>query len=165
MKGTPEEQYERGISYALHLLSSRQRSSKDVETRLIKKGYDPIVAQQILERLYELDLLDDAKFAEQWTATRRRGKGLSRSAIKRELVTRGISQELIESSLEDISDEDEIVTAYELARSKMSRLGGLEKDVQMRRLVSLLARRGYSGGIAFKVARDVVGGAMDTPEY
>lgn len=164
MKGTPEEQYDRGISYALHLLSARQRSRQDVEGRLLKKGYDPDVVIQILERLVELELLDDGKFAEQWAATRHKGKGLSRSAIKRELNTHGISQELIETSLESISDEAELKAAYEIAQARVSRLRGLSQDVQIRRLVSLLARRGYSGGVAFKVAKDVTNSDIQEPD-
>ena len=54
-----------------------------------------------------LDLVDDAQFAESYVRSRASSRKLSRSAIRRELATRGVTGELAESALEQRTDEDE----------------------------------------------------------
>jgi regulatory protein len=57
-----------------------------------------------------------------------------------------------------VSDDDERAAALALAERKLRTMTALPRDVQMRRLVGMLGRKGFSSGVAMSVVREVLGG-------
>jgi len=98
-------------------------------------------------------LLDDTALAAQIARTRRAERGLAPRAIRIELQRKGFSPADIESALEPFDDAiDE--RAEQLARKRWDSLASLDADVRTRRVVGMLARRGYSPSNAFAVVKD-----------
>ena len=65
---------------AVRIVSASNVSKRDLEQRLIHKGEDPKQAKQAVEWMSELNLLDDAKTAEQVVhSCIRKGYGLARA--------------------------------------------------------------------------------------
>lgn len=146
----------------LRLLASRAHSRHELETRLAKKGFSPAVSAAVLDRLVTAKLVDDAAFAEQWVHSRHTYSGKGKQALSRELRGKGVSDEHARTALDQIDADDERERAAELVRKKFRTLSlpdpespdaRSERDKTVRRLVGMLARRGYSQGMAFAVVK------------
>jgi regulatory protein len=122
--------------------------------QLAKRGYPDDVSTRVLDRLADVGLIDDAEFAEQWVHSRRVNTGKGKRALAAELHTKGIDNDVITSVLSDINPAAERDRAEELVRKKLRRenLGDEAADARVtRRLVGMLARRGFSQGMAYDV--------------
>jgi regulatory protein len=96
--------------------------------------------------------------------TRHAERGLSRRAISTELRRRGIDGEVGAAALEQVDDDSEADAAVELARTRLARTRGLDRDVRVRRTVGALARKGYSPSLAFEIVqRELDAEAAETP--
>ncbi len=120
------------------------------------RDVDAEIADAVLDRFAEVGLVDDEAFARSWVESRQRHKGLARSVLRQELRQRGVSPELIELALASIDDEDEHARALMLARSKLGAHRTQPPQVRLRRLAAVLARKGYSGQVAWVAARDAL---------
>ena len=109
----------------------------------------------VLDRFTEVELIDDAAFAESWVRQRARSKGLARSALRRELGQKGVAEASIDTALEQVDSDQERETAREMVAKKLAgSTGTLDRDKAMRRLVGMLGRKGYSSSLAMGVIRE-----------
>ena len=123
---------------AVRIVSASSVSKRDLEYRLVQKGEDPKQAKQAVEWMSELNLLDDAKTAEQVVhKCIHKGYGLSRA--KQALYEKRIPKEFWEDALADYPDQTEKI--LEFLRSRLKN-GFDEKEV--RRATDALLRRGHS---------------------
>jgi len=90
-----------------------------------------------------------------WTQSRHTSKKLSKRIIAGELRTRGVDQQSIDEALDEIDDESEYRTAFSLAMRKYSTMSRLEPEVQIRRVQSLLQRKGFSFSTISRVIREL----------
>ena len=111
-----------------------------------RKGVPDEAAVEVLRRLTDAGLVDDEAFAEAWVSSRHGGKGLARRALAGELRRRGVDDAVVEGALSQVDDDDEVVAATALVRRKLASTAGLPTPARVRRLSSMLARKGYSGG-------------------
>ena len=141
----------------LRLLAVRARSRGELARRLQARGCDSGVAEDVLDRLAGVGLVDDAAFARSWVRQRHEHSGRGRRALGRELRDKGVDDETAAQALQQIDDEAETERARELVRSKVRRSGippaGPEHTAALRRLVGMLARRGFEPAAAFAVVR------------
>ena len=123
---------------AVRIVSASSVSKKDLEQRLIHKGEDPAQAKQAVAWMSELNLLDDAKTAEQVVhSCIRKGYGIARA--KQALYEKRIPKAYWEDALADYPDQmDKIM---EFLRSRLHE-GYEERD--LRRATDALMRRGHS---------------------
>ena len=134
----------KALGRALNLISYRQRTESELRRRLSEKD-EPDVIEAVIERLKEQGLIDDAKYAAEWSDSRARRSPRSSRVIVRELVNKGVAPSLAESSVEELDDD---VTAYEAASRFATRLAGADYEQFHRRLWGHLQRRGYGAGAA-----------------
>jgi len=145
----------------LRQLSMAPRSRMQLERKLSQRGCDPEVARRVLDRMTEVGLIDDEAYAELLVRSRQEAKGLARKALAHELRKHGIDQEVADEALGQVGSGDERARAEELVAKKLRTMAGLAPDVQARRLAGMLARKGYSGDVAWPVIRDAVNGAAE----
>jgi regulatory protein len=112
------------------------------------------VATRLLDRFEEVGLIDDAAFAREWVAQRQSGRGLARRALAQELRRKGIDDEVARGVLDDVDDEDEIEAARRLVQAKLRSVRSLDRDKAVRRLVGMLARKGHSSSVAFRIVKE-----------
>ena len=143
---SPEKQEQRARNVLLYQLSRSAKTAKQCRDILAKREIDPEIAESVIQRYIEVGLIDDHAVAQTIASSRRKYKGLSRTAIKRELGEKGISAEVIELSVADFDSESELAAATELAVKRIPRLANLDKEVRQRRLTGYLARKGYGSG-------------------
>jgi regulatory protein len=138
----------------LRLLTVRARTRAELAGQLTKRGYPDDVSTRVLDRLADVGLVDDVDFAEQWVHSRRVNAGKGKRALAAELHTKGVDNDVITSVLSDINPDAERDRAEELVRKKLRRenLSDQAADARVtRRLVAMLARRGFSQGMAYDV--------------
>ncbi len=143
----------------LDQLTGQARSRAELATKLARRHVPDEVAGPLLDRFEEVGLVDDASFAREWTQSRQAGRGLARRALAVELRRKGVAQEVIDEALEDVSDDAEREAARRLVQRKLRSVGSLDEQVQVRRLVGMLGRKGYGPGVSFAVVREVLGEA------
>jgi regulatory protein len=125
-------------------------------SQLAKKRVPQEAAQVVLDRLTEVGLIDDAAFAQTWVESRRRDRGLSRRVLAHELRQRGVAVDDAKPALDFVDEESDERTARALVEKKVGATGGLAPTVRTRRLIGLLARKGYSPQLASRVVREVL---------
>ncbi len=136
----------------LRLLTARSRTRAELSGQLAKRGYPDDISNRVLDRLAAVGLVDDTDFAEQWVQSRRANAGKSKRALAAELHAKGVDNDVITTVLAGIDGAAERERAEQLVRTRLRRetLGDDETRVS-RRLVAMLARRGYSQTVACEV--------------
>ena len=123
---------------AVRIVSASNVSKRDLEQRLIHKGEDPKQAKQAVDWMSDLNLLDDAKTAEQVVhSCIRKGYGMARA--KQALYEKRIPKEFWEDALADYPDQTDKI--MEFLRSRLKD-GYEERD--LRRATDALLRRGHT---------------------
>lgn len=130
---------------------TRQELAEALRRRNVPEG----VAEEVLDRMTEVGLVNDAAFAHAWVGSRQQRRRLSRTGLRHELQRRGVDRELVEEAVDRVSGDDEIAAARALAEKKFRSVRELEPMVQRRRIAGALARRGFSGEIVRSVLREL----------
>jgi regulatory protein len=146
---------ERARALCLRLLTARARTRAELEGQLAKRGYPDDVTARVLDRLAQVGLVDDVDFAQQWVRSRRVNAGKSKRALVAELRTKGVDDDVISAALAGIDAGAERERGEQLVRDKLRRekLGDDDDAKVARRLVGMLARRGYNQTMAFDVVK------------
>ncbi|MGW2252789.1 recombination regulator RecX [Kitasatospora sp. NPDC001660] len=152
----PADPETRARDICLRLLTGAAKTRKQLADALRKREIPEDVADEVLTRLEEVGLIDDAAFAAAWVESRHAVRGLSRRALAQELRTKGVAADLVEQAVAQLDHDDETEAARALVERKLRSTRGLDPQARMRRLVGVLARRGYSEGLAFRVVRAAI---------
>ena len=139
--------------------------SQELSDKLAAKLVPTDVATRLLDRFEEVGLIDDEAYARLWVASRGAGGGrsLARRALAQELRRKGIDDEVAREVLDEIDPAAEEEAARALVRKKLRTLTRVDDTAATRRLVSMLARKGYGSGLAFAVVRDELSHAGREP--
>jgi len=143
----------------LRLLDNAPRTRAQLAAALNRKGVPDGAAQAVLDRFGDVGLIDDRAFAEAWVSSRHRGRGLAGRALRQELHQRGVDPQTTANAVAGLDADTERQTAHELVRGRAQRLTGLAPEVLVRRLVGMLARKGYPPGLAYAVVREELAAA------
>lgn len=158
LPSTSETREEQAHALCLRLLTARARSRAELIGKMAKHGYPDEVAEAVLSRLVSVGLVDDEDFAAQWVRSRHMYSGKGKRALAAELRTKGVDAEVIAAALDGIDAGAERGRAEQLVERKLRREVLAEGDDPkvMRRLVGMLARRGYSQAMAVAVVTDAL---------
>jgi regulatory protein len=138
---------------ALRLLAVRPRSAVELARRLRMKGYGAEVAEEVIGRLRELGLIDDAVFAGMLARDRVRLRPQGSRRLANELRQKGVDEETARTAIRETMEGEE-TDERELARraaAKWKPRPGEEPDRARRRLHGFLARRGFDGDVIREV--------------
>jgi regulatory protein len=140
----------------LRMLTAAPRTRAQLATALARRGVPDEVAEAVLDRFTEVQLIDDAMFARAWVESRHHGRGLARRALAAELRQRGVETDDIKAAVSDLDPEQEYATARALIERRLAGTRGLARPARFRRLMGVLARKGYSEGLAYRVVREAL---------
>lgn len=141
----------------LRKLTAQARSRSELAKSLAERDVPEETAAKVLDRMEEVGLVDDGAFAESWVRNRQERRYLSKSALRQELVRKGVRRDDIDNALEQVDPDDEHAAATALAVKKLRGMSGLEREVKYRRLAGALGRRGFSPGLTSRVIAEVLG--------
>ena len=125
---------------AVRIVSAASVSKRDLEQRLVQKGEDPAQAKEAVAWMSDLELLDDAKVAEQ-VVHRCISKGYGPARARQALYEKKVPKEYWEDALADYPDMTEKIEDF-----LRTRLGNEYDDREVKRAVDALLRRGHSYG-------------------
>ncbi|OKI89523.1 regulatory protein RecX [Micromonospora sp. CB01531] len=151
----PRDEAEAAREICLRQLAVRPRTRAELAGALAKRGISEEVAAQVLDRYDEVGIIDDAAFARAWVTSRHTGRGLARRALANELRQRGVDGEVASEALGELDEETEAETARALVERKLRTARG-EPDAVFRRLVGMLARKGYPPGVAIRAVKEAL---------
>ena len=150
--------YTRAKTIVYNQLAYSAKTRGQLRKKLQAEGFDAELIDPLLDKFEAAKLIDDAEYAQSFVAQKSRTKKLSRAALRRELAERGVRGEEAENALAQRTDEQEREDAAELVRKKlrpgMDLSDRAEKDKVTRRLLGMLARRGYSSSVSMSVIRE-----------
>ncbi|MFD0659331.1 recombination regulator RecX [Thermocatellispora tengchongensis] len=140
----------------LRLLTLAPRTRAQLAEALRKREVPEAVAERVLARFTDVGLIDDEAFAAAWVSSRHAGRGLARRALAAELRRRGVDDDTVRDAVDQLDPEQELETARGLVARKLRSTRGLDPAVRTRRLAGMLARKGYSGSLAYRVIREAL---------
>jgi regulatory protein len=131
---------------ALRLLKTRERSEKELASRLQRKGFEAEVIVATVDRCREYGYIDDARFARckaRQLLTSGRAVG---GRLRRELQLAGVGEELAEQTLTALKEDfsEETLLSGLLERRFSSFNYGQADDREKRRVVNYFLRRGFA---------------------
>lgn len=131
---------EKAKQTAINFIGYRPRSVAEVRKNLKSKSYQEATIDLVIERLQELELLNDETFAEYWVEQRNTFKPRSQLALRSELMKKGVSPQAIDAVVADV---DETAAAMQAARKHQHRWQTLSRDDFYKKAVGYLQRRGF----------------------
>lgn len=149
------------MSVVMRRLNAAPRSRGELTKYLLAKDFDPTLIDKVLDRVSSMGYIDDVAYAQEWVRSRHRSRGLAPSVLKRELISKDIDVAVIEGALDQLTVDDTQERAYELAAKKYRSLMSVDHAVAVRRIASLLQRKGYPPGLCFLVAKETVGAEFE----
>lgn len=146
------EEKKRAKERALNFLSHRDRSEKEIRTKLKDIGFDEKIYEWVIDDLKRIKLIDDEKFALHFANTKMITRPMGEFLLIKELKQKGISNELIEQTVEQVYRErDQLTVAAELASQRKRQLKNIEEVKVKKRVSDFLIRRGFNWDIVSQV--------------
>ena len=158
--------FEKFYTLSLRYLTRRPRSEKELKDYLKKKfqrikaepSEEAFITQKIIDTLKQQKFLNDEEFAKWWIEQRTKFKHSSQFVIKRELLQKGISKEILASCFAlDGSKANDLEQAKILVEKKLPRYRNLEKRELYNKLGAFLARRGFDWDTIKKAIDEILG--------
>ncbi|CAN5585301.1 hypothetical protein BH23CHL6_BH23CHL6_00560 [soil metagenome] len=154
---------------AAAFLGVRPRSVAETRRRLRRLGYPNSLVEVVVQRLVEMEYLDDVEFARLWIESRDRARPRGQAALRRELALKGVARDVIDDALAEratASGGADPVDAGAAARLLHRRRTALEREVDPRRrrqkAYTLLSRSGFDPDICARASAVFVGQIAET---
>ena len=141
---------------AVRMLARKARSSGELRRELLALGHDHAEVDGVVLECESRLYLDDLGLARALAETLRARKRASRSQIRLKLRERLLPDGVIETALGELDEDEEHELLREAASERARKMGGLDRQTAERRLLGVLARRGWSGERAVRVAREAL---------
>ncbi len=142
--------YPHALKAAVDYLALRERSEKEIISRLKRVHYHEMTIAKVMETLDLHHLYSDERFAENWV--HRRAKKYGKRRIAMELAQKGVKGQTAQQALDTLETEDELSAACKQAEKIAKRVKG-----DRQKLMQALVRRGYDWALARKAAQQVLG--------
>ncbi len=136
-------------------MGRRYYSTKEIKDKLRRKGFDESITEAILELLEDEELLNDFRFAKAWVRDRINFRPRGKALLIKELVYRGISNDIIERVLGEEFPRDDIELARRTVAPKVSLYKKMDRNTGIRRAKGYLARRGFPYGTVNEVISEI----------
>ena len=141
---TEEELYE----VALRALMRRAHSVQEMKQKLSRRTKNDLLVRVVLARLKENGQLNDGRYAKQFARTRTESRKQGKFRIVRELRARGVADKLIESALEDSTNE---TAQAEMIRQRIERkVKSVRGEIDEKKMASIygsLLRAGFPADV------------------
>ena len=129
---------------ALSYLSARMRTVREVEDKLDDLQYGEGDILVTVERLKELNLLNDEEYVREFVRSRLASKPVSRQKLYLDLKNHKVPEELIQTVLNELPEETEADNAREVAIKYWRQMSAIEEPIRRERVLRRLMSRGFS---------------------
>jgi len=139
----------------LRLLGIKPRTKRQLKSHLLAKGYSEQVAEDVCGQLANQGYIDDLAYARQWVEERLRLKPRSARMLRMELAQKGLEKAIVDEALQAVTPEDELAAARALVEKKLRRCAGRPGPEEEKKLLAMLARKGFSSPILWQVRSEL----------
>mgnify|MGYP006440430149 CR=1 FL=1 len=129
----------RALEKGASLIAARDHARRELERKLVQRGFSASAIEHALSRLEEYGYLDDARFAEAYIRERLRRHPEGRMALAAGLSKRGVERSVAERVLDEIVEGEVELDALDRAARKLSSDGR-----EANKLSAALLRRGFA---------------------
>jgi len=154
--GPPKDPEAAAREICLRLLTFSPRTRAQLADALRRRHIPDPAAEAVLDRFIEAGLIDDPAFARAWVESRHHGRGLSRRALSAELRRRGVADDNVHEAIELVDPDQEAATARQLIARRVAATRGQPFEARVRKLMGVLARKGYGAALAYRVVREAL---------
>ena len=138
------------FEFAVRALSRKERTVAELRSWLTEREVDPAEAEETIERLIEMDQLDDERYASLFAEDKRELFGWGPGRIREALIERGVARQTAEAATGGASHSE----LAERAADLLARRGGeLSDDSGRGKALAFLSRRGYELEVAYDAVR------------
>ncbi|PKR84514.1 recombination regulator RecX [Heyndrickxia camelliae] len=139
-----QDEIRKGVNSAIQYLSYRMRSEKEVKEHLKKKDFNEEIIKEVLHTLYKLNYLNDLEFAIAYVRTQMNTTKKGPEVIKLELKNKGISNEMIETSLLEFKEDHVLSSAIALVEKTVKQNKKVPERLLRQKVEQALIRKGYT---------------------
>jgi regulatory protein len=144
------------VQKAGHLLAHRSYSRGELRIKLSQTA-DELQVEAALNRLEQLNLLNDADYAYNFALDRIRREGWSSAKARASLLRRYIDPTTIESALQRIREEFEQESSLlEYIDAHCRKQGTPTEPLHLRKLIQHLRRRGFEENEIFRALKQKI---------
>ena len=134
----------RAFNSALNSLDYRDHSEKEIRAKLLRK-HDADYVDEAVEKLIELDLVNDERYAENYARELFERKKFGKMRIKSELRAKGISADIANAAVEELYEEEEPDNVQRIVDIIGKRYyNRMNDEVGRKKVFSAMQRMGYS---------------------
>ena len=137
---------------ALNLLKMRDRSHKELVSRLKQDGYPQVIIQQAMDYVNSYHYVDDTRFAKNYIEYK--GSRKSRTELAYELSQKGIDISALAEREDGMTLPDDKETIRALLKKRWGEAAAPDMK-EKERMMRYLSRRGFRGGDILSVYRDL----------
>ncbi|PYZ96910.1 recombination regulator RecX [Alteribacter lacisalsi] len=150
-----DEEKSKALHRALHFLSFRMRTIKEMRIYLRDQEITDEEVNEIMDRLDDMKLLDDGAFAESYVRTKVNTQKKGPMKIRMELKEKGVAAIYIDRALKQFSEEEQYRMAFELAEKKQRSYKNQSIQQMKQKLVQFLVQKGFPAGLASSVVKEL----------
>lgn len=151
-----EEEMHAAYAKALHFLSYRQRTEKEITDKLLREGIDASFVEEVIQKLHSEGYLNDQLFAKQFASDQIRLGKKGTKWISYELQKKGVSEHHIAEAIASISDEEAEHALKISALKKWNQLASKPYLERMRKTTGYLLRRGFTRAEVQRILKEIV---------
>lgn len=142
-----DEEVRKCYLQAIVFLSYQMRTKYEIEQYLRKKEFGMAVVQEAINKLQQEGYVNDQEYALAYVRTQCNVGKKGPIVIRRELVEKGVMQDVITSSLHEYPEDKQIASAIVLCEKKRKTLKQLSAFQMKKKLEEMLMRKGYPSSI------------------
>lgn len=152
---TGNKGYDKLLQYGLRLFTKKRYTTSEMQKKLTayakkREAIDEEFVDGVMERLTELEYLDDKQFVKDYASHCIRVRPRGRILIERELKFKGLPKDLIEEVLEKV-DIDESGMAFDVLERRVKRWLKYTKYEQKNKAYQFLYSKGFNRDAIYKV--------------
>ena len=153
-----EDEFSRAKDLALKYFSYNRRTEYELKNKLLTRKFNPKVVEAVIKNLICIGLVNDIEYCENFAENILKRKPIGRNLLQHRLLQKGIPKEVANRVLEKtFKNMDETKIVFQLARKQLKKYKESRKKSTERqnhtRLISFLARRGFSREVISRVLR------------
>lgn len=137
-------------NYCIKLLSIKDRTSKEITTKLKQKNCSEEIINETLDKLMDYGYINDEKYVENWIRDMSKKPGMSKKNMYYKMLHKGLSKDLLDSKFEEF-EVDDYYTAFICAQKKIKSLLNDDVKTKKNKLFAYLLGKGYSRDTCSKV--------------
>ncbi len=148
------------MEYAMKYLTGKDRTVSEMQAYLDGKEFGEADVDATVNRLLELGLLNDERYAQRFVETRLASKPLSRRHLWEQLKSHGVDDAYINAALDAVDTDGEAENARMIAVKFARQFSSLEPEKRRERVLSRLIARGFT----YDVSRKALEAALSEEE-